>query len=120
MRKPRRQTTLQVESLEGKAAPSSFVPVLTQNTFNNVIQQIDQAAGNYAKTHNAKQFDARLAQLSTRIPFGQAQLLPIWRENETIYNGTRDGSGAVMVQEIQANLILYVRAGVQSGAFRFS
>ncbi|AGA30825.1 hypothetical protein [Singulisphaera acidiphila] len=119
MRKPRRQTALQVESLESKAAPSSFVPVLTQNTFNNVVQQIDLAAGNYAKTHNAKQFDARLAQLSTRIPFGQAQLLPTWRENESIYNGTRDGSGAVMVQEIQANLILYVRAGVQSGAFRF-
>ncbi|SIO19562.1 hypothetical protein SAMN05444166_2930 [Singulisphaera sp. GP187] len=119
MRKPRRQTQLQVESLEAKAAPSSFVPVLTNNTFNSVMQQLNQAAGNYFKTQNASQFAARVSQLSTRIPFGHAQLLPTWQENETIYTGVRDGSGAAMVQEMQQSLIVYVRAGVHSGAFRF-
>ncbi|WP_406693613.1 hypothetical protein V5E97_21515 [Singulisphaera sp. Ch08] len=119
MRKPRRACRLQVESLEDKAAPSSFVPVLTQNTFNSVMQQLKQAAGTYSKTQNAAQFNARVTQLSSRIPFGRAQLLPIWQENQTIYTGVRDGSGAVMTQEMQATLIVYVRAGVQAGAFRF-
>lgn len=119
MSKPRRRPVLQVESLEEKTAPSALVPILTQNTLNSVVRQLNQAGGTFAKTNNFRQFDARIQQLSSRIPFGRAQLYPLWQGNESILTGNRDGSGAVMIQEMQANLTLYVRAGVQSGAFGF-
>lgn len=119
MSKPNRRAVLEVESLEGKVAPSAFLPVLTQRTFNQVLHQIDNAAGTYAKTQNARQFDFALAQISRRVPFGRANLYPVWQADEGIYSGVKDGSGLAMVRQIKADLVSYVQAGVSAGAFRF-
>lgn len=119
MNKRRRQVVFQVESLETKAAPSTFVPVLSHHTFNQVVRQIDRAAGTYARTHNARAFDAELSRASTRIPFGHSQLYPIWQDDESIYDPGTPGSGQAMVRQIKLDLGSYVRDGVQSQAFRF-
>lgn len=118
MRNPRRRSrTLQVESLEEKLAPSSLVPVMTQRTFNSVIRQVGLAGGTFAKTQNFAQFESRLFQISSRVPFGRAQLFPIWQTNTTIFNPAQPGSGLAMVREVQFSFVAYVQAGVASGAF---
>jgi len=119
MSKPRRSVTLQVESLEEKTAPSSLVPVLTQHTFNRVLRDIDRAGGTFAKTRNAQQFEAKLFQIASRVPFGRAELFPTWQDTESIYSPSDRGSGMVMINELKGNFVAYVQAGVQSGSFRF-
>ena len=58
-----------MDSLEGKTLLSSL-PVLSTATFNQAMHQIDRAAGTFAKTHNANQFDAALPQSASTIPTG--------------------------------------------------
>jgi hypothetical protein len=115
----RRRTFIQIESLEGKAVPSTFFPVLTHHTLNQVYHQIDNAAGTYAKTHNATQFDANLSRISRRIPFGHSDLLPTWQGDEGIYDPGTPGSGRAMVRQIKLDLVSYVQDGVHSGTFGF-
>jgi hypothetical protein len=115
----RRRTVFQIESLEGKATPSTFFPVLTHHTLGQVFHQIDNAAGTYAKTHNPNQFDANLSRISYRIPYGHAQLFPTWQGDEGIYDPATPGSGVAMVRQIKIDLVSYVRDGVSSGSFGF-
>ncbi len=103
-----------VESLEGKALLST-IPILTHNTFNQVLHRIDQAAGTFAKTHNANAFDAALAQISYKIPYGHSQLYPTWQGDEGIYDPTVPGSGTQMVQQLKADLKSYIQSAVAAG-----
>ena len=118
-RRQRTRIGLRVESLETKSTPSPLVPMLSQNTLNQVLHQIDLAAGTYSKTQNPVQFDAALARISSRIPYGRTQLYPAWQNDEGIYTGVRDGSGLQMIHQITLDLVSHVRQGVFSGAFRF-
>ena len=81
----RRRFAANLESLEGKALLSTL-PIMTQNAFNQVLHQIDRAAGTFAKTHNARPFDAALSQISRKVPFGHDQLFPTWQADESIYD----------------------------------
>lgn len=119
MRTQRRRIVLGIEALEGKAVPSSGLPILTHHTLNQVFHQIDQAAGTYAKTRNPNQFDANLSRISYRIPYGHTQLYPSWQSDEYIYDPSVRGSGVQMVQQIKQDLASYVRYGVSSGSFGF-
>jgi hypothetical protein len=103
------------ESLEGKTLLSAL-PVLSQSTFNQVLHQIDRAAGTFAKTHNAIAFDAALAQISSRIPYGHSQLYPTWQSDEAIYDPTVPGSGGQMVQQLKTDLKGYAQTAVADGA----
>jgi hypothetical protein len=116
VRTPRRfQASL--ESLEGKTLLSGL-PVLTSSTFNQVMHLIDRAAGTYAKTHSAAQFDAALSQISTKLPYGHSQLYPTWQGDESIYDPTVPGSGQAMVKQIKADLKGYVQTVVADRTIR--
>jgi hypothetical protein len=106
-----------LESLEGKALLSAL-PLLSQATFNQVVHKIDQAAGTFAKTHNANAFDAALSQISYKVPYGHGQLYPTWQSDEGIYDPTVPGSGAAMVRQLQADLKDYVQTAVADGSIR--
>jgi len=110
----RRQFAANVESLEGKALLSAL-PMLSQHTFNQVLHQIDQAAGTFAKTRNPNAFDAALARISHEIPYGNAQLYPTWQADETIYDPTVPGSGMQMVKQLKVDLKDYVQSSVADG-----
>ena len=112
----RRRFAVNVESLEGKALLSTL-PVLTQHTFTQVLHQIDQAAGTYAKNHSPNAFDATLAKISYEIPYGHAQLYPTWQADESIYSPTVPGSGVQMVQQLKTDLKDYVQSSVANGTF---
>lgn len=118
MMRTRRRFAVNVESLEGKALLSTL-PILTQHTYSQVLVQIDKAAGTYAKTHNPNMFDAALAQISYKIPYGHSQLYPTWQADEAIYNPTARGSGVQMVQQIKADLRNYVLTAIADGSMRF-
>jgi hypothetical protein len=119
MRTNRRRTVIQIETLEGRAVPSTVLPVLTHHTLHQVLHQIDNAAGSFAKSHNANAFDASLSRISSRIPFGRAQLLPTWQADENIYDPATRGSGVAMIKQIKVDLIQYVKDGVSNGDFKY-
>jgi len=106
-----------LESLEGKALLSAL-PVLSQSTFSQVVQRLDNAAGTFAKTHNANAFDAALAQISFKIPYGHSQLYPTWQADESIYDPSVPGSGLQMLQQLKTDLTSYVRSEVSADAIR--
>ena len=103
-----------LESLEGKALLSAL-PVLSQGTFNQVLHQIDRAAGTFAKTHNATAFDNALAHISYEIPFGNSQLYPTWQADEAIYDPTVPSSGVQMVKQLKVDLKDYAQSAVADG-----
>jgi len=96
-----------------------FVPVLSKSTYNNAIKQINRAAGTYAKTGNAAQFDATLASISYSIPYGHSQLYPTWHTDESMYSPSVAGSGVQMVNMIKSDLANYVQTMVASGSITF-
>ena len=96
---------------------SSALPVLRGKTYTQVLHQIDQAAGTFAKTHNENAFQARLSQISQQIPYGHSQLLPTWQSDVGIYDPTVPGSGVAMVKQLKADLISYVKGSVADGSF---
>ena len=98
---------------------SAAVPVLSHQTYNSVLKQIDRAAGTYAKTHNPNQFDAALSQISRKVPFGHDQLFPTWQGDESIYDSTVPGSGRQMVKQIKADLHDYVVTAIADGSIRY-
>src|SRR5262249_16423522 len=102
----RRRFAAHVESLEGKAL-LSVLPTLSQRTINQVLKQIDRAAGIFAKTHNENAFVASLSQISTKLPFGHSQLFPTWQADTAIYDPTVPGSGMAMVKQLKADLKAY-------------
>ena len=104
-----------MDSLEGKTLLSSL-PVLSSATFNQALHQIDRAAGTFAKTHNANQFNSVLGQISVKIPYGHSQLLPTWQSDEGIYDPTVTGSGRAMVQQLKSDLVSYVQSAVADDA----
>ena len=108
-----------VDSLEGKTLLSSL-PVLSSATFNQALHQIDRAAGTFAKTHNANQFDAALAQISVTIPYGHSQLLPSWQSDEGIYSPGVKGSGLAMVKQLKSDLVSYVQTSVADASIALS
>jgi hypothetical protein len=114
MLRTRRRFQASLESLEGKALLSTL-PILSQQTFNQVLHQIDRAAGTFAKTHNPTQFDAALSSISTEVPYGHSQLYPTWQSDEGIYDPTVPGSGMQMVQQLKADLKDYVQTAVADG-----
>ena len=87
-----RRFAANVESLEGKALLSTL-PIMTQNAFNQVLHQIDRAAGTLAKTHNPNAFVGDLSQISRKVPYGHGQLFPTWQADESIYDPSVPGSG---------------------------
>ena len=109
---------MNVESLEGKALLSTL-PILSQQTFNQVVHQIDRAAGTFAKTHNPNQFDAALSSISTKVPYGHGQLYPTWQSDEGIYDATVPGSGTQMVRQLKADLKDYVMTSVATTSIRY-
>jgi len=115
MLRTRRRFQASVESLEGKALLSA-VPLISQATFNQVLKQIDQAAGTFAKTHNTKAFDAALAQISYKVPYGHGQLYPTWQSDEAVYDPAVPGSGMAMVRQLKADLKDYVQTSVAVGS----
>jgi hypothetical protein len=115
MLRTRRRFQAGLESLEGKALLSAL-PILSQATFNQVEHLIDRAAGTFAKTHNSIAFDATLAQISYKIPYGHAQLYPTWQSDEGIYDPTVQGSGLAMVRQLKADLTEYVQTAVADGS----
>jgi hypothetical protein len=118
MMSTRRRFQASLESLEGKTLLSGL-PVLTSNTFNQVLHLIDRAAGTYARTHSAAQFDAALSQISTKLPYGHSQLYPTWQGDESIYDPTVPGSGPAMVKQIKADLKDYVTTAVAAASIRY-
>ena len=74
----------------------------------------------YAKNHDATFFDAALASISYKVPYGHAQLNPTWQQDETLYDPAVRGSGIHMVQQIKADLTAYVQTAVADGTIRFS
>ncbi len=98
---------------------TAVVPVLSHQTYNSVLKQIDRAAGTFAKTHNATAFDAALAKISYEIPYGNAQLYPTWQADETIYDPTVPGSGTQMVKQLKADLHAFVVSSVADGSIRY-
>lgn len=116
MLRNRRQFRATLESLEGKALMSNL-PVLTSNALGQVVRQIDRAAGTYAKTHNENVFLNSLAQISSKVPYGRGQLLPIWQSDLSIYDPGIRGSGTDMVRQLKADLVGYVQASVADGVF---
>ena len=114
MLRTRRRFQASLENLEGKALLSA-IPVLSQATFNQVVHQIDLAAGTYAKTHNPNAFDAALAKISFKVPYGNSQLYPTWQADESIYSSSVPGSGVQMVQQLKADLASYVVTSVADG-----
>ena len=93
-------------------------PVLSHSTYQNAFKQINRAAGTFAKTHNAVAFDAALATISEKIPYGHGHAYPTWQADESIYDPTVPGSGQQMVQQIRADLQSYVQTSVADGLFR--
>jgi hypothetical protein len=118
MMRRNRRFQASLESLEAKKLLSN-VPVLTSYTYNQVLHQIDRAAGTYAKNHSAAAFDAALSSLSFRIPYGHKQLYPTWQSDEAIYSPAVPGSGLAMVARIKADFRTYVVNQVNSGHIRF-
>ena len=96
---------------------SPVLPVLKAKTYTQVLHQIDQASGTFAKTHNANAFAASLVRISRQIPYGGSQLLPIWQSDAAIYDPSVPGSGTTMVRQIKADLVSYVQASVTEGSF---
>jgi hypothetical protein len=84
-----------------------------------VVNQINRAAGTYAKTHNATAFDAALSQISTKIPYGHDQLYPTWQSDESIYDPTVPGSGMQMVSQIKADLKSFVQSSIADVSIRY-
>ncbi len=118
MRKTRRFAA-DLESLEGKALLST-VPFLSQNTFNQMLHQIDMAAGSFAKTRDAIAFDTALSQISSKVPYGHSQLFPTWQTDEGIYHSTVPGSGVKMVKQLKSDLKGYVQSSVVGGTMSVS
>ena len=114
MMRTRRRFSVNVEPLEGKALLSTL-PILSQGTVNQVLHQIDRAAGTFAKTHNENAFVASLSQISTKGPYGHDQLFPTWQSDVGIYDPTVPGSGVTMVTQLKADLKDYVRTAVADG-----
>jgi len=110
----RRQQHVNVELLEGKALLSTL-PILSLSTFNQVVRQIDRAAGTLAKTHNENNFVATLSHVSTEVPFGHSQLFPTWQADVSIYDPTVPGSGMTMVKQLTADLKDYVQSSADDG-----
>jgi hypothetical protein len=98
---------------------SAAVPVLTSSTYQSVLKQVDRAAGTYAKTHSATQFDAALSNISRKIPYGHDQLYSTWQSDESLYDPTVPGSGVAMVKQLKADLKDYVQSAVADGSIRF-
>jgi hypothetical protein len=103
-----------VEPLEGKALLSTL-PILSQGTVNQVLHQIDRAAGTFAKSHNENAFVVSLSQISTKVPYGHSQLFPTWRSDVGTYDPTVPGSGVTMVRQLKADLRDYVHTAVADG-----
>jgi hypothetical protein len=114
MIRSRRRFQAGIESLEGKALLSA-IPMLSQATFNQVLKQIDRAAGTFAKTHNENAFVGSLSQISYKVPYGHNQLLPTWQSDVGIYNPTVPGSGMAMVKQLKTDLTNYVQTAVSEG-----
>ncbi|WP_250846923.1 hypothetical protein [Aquisphaera insulae] len=117
MIKPRRRFQAGLESLEGKALMSA-IPVVTPATLNSVLKSIDRAAGTYAKTHNATQFDAALSAISHKLPYGHDQLFPTWQDDESIYDPGTPGSGLAMVKQLKLDVKDYIQSAVEDGSVR--
>lgn len=115
--------TPQVDGLEGKCllsgvhwanGPAGVLPVTTVNIINRAQHSIDTAAGTYAKTHNAAQFDRALRTIADTLPYGDAQLYPTFQNDEGIYSPAVRGSGVQMVQQLHADLAAYVANNVNT------
>jgi ethanolamine utilization microcompartment shell protein EutS len=115
MNRPRRTFQASCESLEGKALLSA-IPTFTANAYNQVLKQIDRAAGTFAKTHNVVAFENALSQISYKVPYGHEQLLPYWQDDVSIYDPGVRGSGLQMVRQLKTDLKDYVVTAAADGA----
>jgi hypothetical protein len=89
---------------------------MSQRTFNQVLRQIDQAAGTYAKNHNPNAFLANLSRIASTVPFGNSRLFPTWSVDTAIYSPFVRGSGVVMVQQLKNDFVHYVQTSIASGS----
>ncbi len=104
----------------GSSFGTTVLPVLSQKTFNQVVSQINKAAGTFAKTHNENVFIASLSQISSKIPYGHSQLFPTWQADTGLYSPSVPGSGVAMVQQLKSDLLSYVQTSVADGSFRYA
>ena len=114
---------MQVESLEARQLLSGTVipalaqlPILTMFRFNSTLSGIEQAVGTLPRTQNISQFDATLATLSARLPYGR-QLLSQWKNDQSIYDPAVSGSGLAMQEQLLSDTVAYVQNGTTQGLF---
>jgi hypothetical protein len=118
MPRPKVRVALRVETMESRELLSGAVPVLTMNTYNAVVADVENVMGTLAKTHNFAAAGSSLAIVSTNIPFGRQQLFPAWQADLGIYSSQVVGSGLAMQAAILNDLNAYILAGVAGGAFQ--
>lgn len=117
MRKPRQRAVASVESMESRELLSGTVPVLTMNTYNAVVADVQNVMGTLAKTHNFKAAVAGLTDASTSIPYGGKQLSPTWQADLGTYSPTVPGSGLAAQRKILLDLNQYIIRGVHARQF---
>lgn len=120
--------TPRVEGVEGRDLPSVALaaavapmrPVYTAWAYAHTFQAIDNAAGTFARTHNAQGFLASLSAISGQVPYGRQLLYPYWAHTATtVYNPAVPGSGLAMIHQLKAQLNFYVAVGTTNGWFTF-
>jgi hypothetical protein len=125
MAQKRTRVCLQVERMEPKQLLSSSVigglaetPVLTMFRYRSTLAGVKKAVGTVARTHEFNQLAPSLAALSTRLPFGRQQVLPLWNNDLNILDPNIRGSGLAMQRQLLSDTVAYVQSGATEEQFR--
>jgi hypothetical protein len=114
----KRSASLRVETMESRELLSGALPVLTMETYNAVVSDVENVMGTLAKTHHFSAAHLSLTNLSSRIPFGRQELSPTWAGDLGIYSPQAPRSGLTMHSQILSDLNRYIEGGVNAGTFR--
>ena len=93
------------------AGVNQFAINFTSNTFHGVWNSLNADARNLARTGNLTLAETQLTALSTRIPYGEQVLLPIWQADVNNAIGTTTPTPATVkaaLNAVEADLISYL------------
>lgn len=87
----------------------------TSNTFHQIINGLDTAAKNFARTGSYVHLTNALSALSYRVPYGHDNLLPVWLDTVNNAAGAPGATIGGTLTALKGNLIDYVNTGVGFG-----
>lgn len=86
----------------------------TSNTYHFVIQDLKKIAKNFAATGNVTATESALARVSTKVPFGNANLFPTWQSDLSALQASGTATAAQAAQVVFNDLQTYLQTNVGS------